>query len=214
MNRKKQIMIIATICVVVITMIIVAVCCVRKGNKKVNSENLVKHEGCDFTRAEWLELLCEKVGVEDYENNDCVQSAVEWGIISEEEKLYGEYCVSGEFVALTTMKSVGEEKVSMYLETSEKITDEIYLQAALDLGIISEEEKYKCFSLEDAQRVLNKYDDVYFSAFWKDNYEHIEFKENALEIFEEEILDINEECSEMVVAEHLLEDISEGQSHF
>lgn len=201
-------------------------CCVRNKKKNVNGETLVKHEACDFTRYEWIKLLCEKVGVTDYQNKtpyfddvaadneyfNYIQAAVEWEVIEDGEKFYGDYCVSGEFVAMTTMKSISKEKMEIYLESDEEVTDKKYLEVAEEVGLVSKEDLDKCYALIEAQMVLEKLDGLIFGTFWKEDYEKIEFAENVTEIFPEEIISINEDCSEIKVSEVLLDELEEGQT--
>lgn len=222
--KKKIVTLIAIILIVVMGAAISVFYCTRNGEKEANSNSLAKHEGCDFTRFEWIKLLCEKVGVTDYECEipyfvdvtkdseyfNYVQAAVEWELLEDEELFYGDYCVDGEFVAMSAMKTISKEKMEIYLDSDEEITDKKILEVALKLDLVSEEKLDKCYSMIEAQMVIEKLENLYFGLFWKEDYEKIEFLENVTEIFEEEIMEINEDASEIVVSKALVEKLHEG----
>lgn len=225
MKRKRILIIITIICLLIAVGIGVGAWFV-KNKKEVISEKNVKHEECDFTRYEWMELLCEKVGITDYESNTSyfedvatdnkyfsyVQAAVEWEVLEDDDQFYGDYCASGEFIAMTSIKTVSKEKIGVYLNYDEEITDEKYLEIALELKLISEEELNKCFSLIEAQMVIERLEGLCFGIFWKEDYEKIKLAENVSEIFKEEVLEINNDGSEIVVSQNTLEELKIGQT--
>lgn len=225
MKRKRILIIITIICLLIAVGIGVGAWFV-KNKKEVISEKNVKHEECDFTRYEWMEILCEKVGITDYESNTSyfedvatdnkyfsyVQAAVEWEVLDDDDQFYGDYCASGEFIAMTSIKTVSKEKIGVYLNYDEEITDEKYLEIALELKLISEEELNKCFSLIDAQMVIERLEGLCFGIFWEEDYEKIKLAENVSEILKEEVLEINNDGSEIVVSQNTLEELKIGQT--
>ncbi len=224
MNKKKIVIIVSVILTIAIGTVLI-VCNIADGKKKTKGENIVVHNECVFTRYEWMKLLCEKVGVTEYENNTpyfddiskendyfkYIQAAVEWDILKDDEKFQGDCCVNGKFIAITTLKSISKEKMRIYLESDENITEEKCVEIALKVGLITTEELDKCFSNAEAKSVIKRFEEMYFTTFWKDNYEKIEFTDNVKEIPLEEIIVKNSAYTEIVVSEQLLKDLKREQ---
>ena len=124
MRKKKIVALIVVALLLVIGAVVAIVCIVKKGKDTELKEG-------DFTRYEWIKLLCEKVGVTDYESEisyfedvtkgneyfNYLQSAVEWEVLEDDKKFNGEYGATGEFIAMTAIKTISKEKMEIYLES-------------------------------------------------------------------------------------------------
>ena len=109
-----------------------------------------RSSSAEITRYEWMELLCSHTGAVEYEvaapyfedvdsGSDYfafIQSAVEWAYIEPASSFNGGNAADGKFVALSAMRSLGEVKLQVYLQTDREVTDEEYLKLALEHGLI------------------------------------------------------------------------------
>lgn len=178
--------------------------------KSSNSSDVVKNpnEG-DISRYEWIEMLSNQFGINTYENQvpyfkdvsedntyyNYIQSSVEWNILEEKEEFNGDDYASGRFIVLTSMKVIGETNIQSYLNTSKKITDDEYIECAISNNLITEEELNQSFSKENAEKLLLNLTSQYFSTFWQDDFENVEYKDNVIELTSKDILQSNEDMS-------------------
>lgn len=178
----------------------------------------------DITRYEWIEMLCEQVGMTEYQNSEpyfkdvekdsryfsYIQSAYEWEIIDEALKFDGDALVSGEFVALTAMKTIGPEKIQIYHDTEDDITEQVYINVAIENGLIEEKQLSQGLSKEQCEQVLEKLGTLYFGAFWKDDYSKIKYQKGVIELFPEDVLQSNADCSEITVKQDIADSLEIG----
>ena len=162
------------------------------------------------TRGEWIYSLTEAFQIVKYEEEtpyfsdvntdssyfDSVQAACEWGMLEAENSFYGEEVATGEFVALTAMKAVGNYKVQIYLGLKEAPSKEDYLELALEKELISQKMLDKGVTKEEAEEIILKAQDLYYSGLWLDDYVDIQYQQNVLELNAEDILSINEDYTE------------------
>lgn len=214
MGRKRIYIFIAVI-VCVVVMIVCAAFLIKRNT--VVDENIV-------TRYEWLEMLGEQFKFSVYTENppyfgdvDCenpyfayVQSAAEWKIIDTASDFKGESYASGQFVVLTAMKTIGENKLWIYLETDNAITDDTYVDLAMEYGLIEEEKLKKGFTREECELVLEKLTNLYFGALWKDDYSSIAYQGDIIEWNPQDILQSDADCSEIRVAEDVVDSVEAG----
>ena len=213
MKNKKNFAIVVAVVVVLLLGVILYF------NTSKNTENVI-------TRYEWLEMLCEQTGMEqgdlkepafeDVEKTDeyysYVQAAVNWELLDGGKKFSGDKNASGEFVALTTMKAFGEKKVQIYLNTDQKISDEQYLQLALELGLLSKKELKKSNGISEdrAWEILEKYQELYYGELWPEDYEETHYRENVMELATGDILWGDENGTELIVTSLICEKLSVG----
>lgn len=213
MKNKKIMAIVAAVIVVLLLGVILFL------NRHKNTENII-------TRYEWLEMLCEQTGMEqgdlkdpafeDVEKTDeyysYVQAAVNWGLLDSGKKFSGDKNASGEFAALTTMKAFGEKKVQIYLNTDQKISDEQYIQLALELGLLSKKELKKSYDVSEdrAREILEKYQELYYGELWPEDYEETHYRENVIELATGDILWGDEDGTELIVTSSICENLSAG----
>lgn len=212
-RKRKYILIVVIICAVV--MIAGAAFLIKRNT--VVDENIV-------TRYEWLEMLGEQFEFSKYTENSpyfgdvdsenpyfaYVQSAAEWKIIDAASDFGGESYASGQFIVLTTMKTIGENKLRIYLENDNAVTDDTYVDLAMEYGLIKEDKLKKGFSREECELVLEKLTSLYFGALWKDDYSSIAYQGNIIELNPQDILQSDADCSEIRVAEDMVDSVEAG----
>lgn len=125
-----------------------------------------EEEGGKVSRQEWIKTLGEHSGAtegsdeEDYfsdvdaesEYYPYVQAAADWDFIdTDEEEFKGEENATGEFIAVTALKSIGEPKIQRYLGTEKALKKKDYVKLALDLKLVDKEQLKRGLS-EDERR--------------------------------------------------------------
>lgn len=149
-----------------------------------------------ITRYEWMDMLCEQTGMVEYENNNSyfsdvdkqsshfkyIQSAVEWDIINSDSKFNGNDYANGEFVALSAMKAIGENKIKLCLNVEDSITDEEYINLAIESELIKRSELKKKVTALRSKEILQKLNELYFGKFFPDNFENVKLKEGVIEL--------------------------------
>lgn len=212
-NKKKYIFISLAICIVVLI-------CGAMFFIKRNSAL----DGNMVTRYEWLEMLGEQLGIKKYAdespyfkdvNSDnpyftYVQSAAEQEIIEVDADFNGENYASGQFIVLTAMKAIGESKLQIYFDVEEAITDDTYIELALEHGLVEEEKLKKGFSKEECEQILEILNNLYFGEFWKDDYAKVTYQDGVVELSSKDVLWSNADCSEMVVADSMINSLEVG----
>ena len=208
-NKKKIITLIISLSVLlIIGAVILGIFLFRTESDKVKSSK----DG-DITRFEWMEMLCKKTGMTDYKNKEpyykdvqdnskyypFIQSAVEWKILETSSEFDGESLASGRFIALTAMKSIGEEKIKIYADNDNKVSDNTYIRLAIDNNLIDEDQLSKGFSKEECQQILKAFDSIYFGVFWKDDYTNVKYKDNVIELPSDVILHSDDKGLEITV---------------
>lgn len=183
-----------------------------------------KEEG--ITRGEWIYNLTQSFQITYYDqeepyfkdvNSDStyftnIQAAYEWGMLEKEKHFHEEEVATGEFVALTAMKAIGLYKVQIYLGLMETPSDEEYLELALQKELVSKERLKKGISQEQAIEIILRARDLYYSELWLDDYISTQYQEDVLELKKEDILSINENYTEMLVATDIIEKISNSRN--
>lgn len=181
---KKKIIIGVSATVIVIAAIaagvITGILTKKKSNNDINvSCKAVVTKNDDITCYEWLKKLCNKTGVEaeDYRN-----AAKEYGYITDSDKFSNDDIASGGFMALTSMRAMGEGKMQIYLETNDEISDDTNIELAINKNLIGEDSLDKGFSDQEAEGILDRFDDLYYGEFWPDNIENVSYKENVSQL--------------------------------
>ncbi len=165
-----------------------------------------------ITRYEWIKLLCDRENIEGYENTpfyadvdetneyyDYIQSAVERDIIPIMETFEGDKVSTGRFVALTAMRSVGPARIKISQAIDGKISDEDYLDIAVKYDLIAKNALNRSMSANDCQQLLDKLDELYYTAFLKDDYEYIEYKDEVVVIPDDDVYDYAPDYSAFIV---------------
>lgn len=195
-NKKILISIIISVCAV---LLLIGIICAIKGNSNTD-KNVV-------TRYEWIEMLGEQFGINEYSNAEpyfkdvdadspyfnYVQSAVEWEIIEDTARFEGEKPADGKFIALTTMRAIGKYKVQIYLDTDKEPDETDYLNIAYEHELISEEQLKKYFTEEECKDVLIKAQEMNDFLLWKDDLVKSVYQENVKEIDTDDIISYSED---------------------
>lgn len=210
MDKKKKIIIAI---VVGFIFLLLGIFFISKDDKQ---DSLVSRYG-------WIEMLGEKNGknegstspyFQDVEISNpyfpYVQAAVEWNIIDAGESFNGEELATGEFIALTAMKSIGKHKIWGYLGTEAFVEDATYIDLAIGKGLIKENELDDNFSEEKCEEFLEKFQNLYFGEFWRDDFCQVEYQDDVIELSENSILDYQEGENKLILSSTLLQEISEG----
>lgn len=185
-GNKKYIFLLIALCV---TALVFSAIFLIKRNAVVD-ENMV-------TRHEWIQMLGERFGVNEYTD----KTASEFN---------GEDYATGQFIALTAMESIGESKFRLCLDTEETITDDAYIEFALEHGLIEEEKLNKGFSEEECEQVLENLKSIYFGELWVDDYSEVTYQDGVIELASKEVLQSNADCSEIIVSNETLGSLEVG----
>lgn len=128
------------------------------------------------------------IEVEDYR-----KAAKENGYITDSDEFSDDDIASGGFMALTSMRAMGEGKMQIYLGTDDEISDNTNIELAIDKELIAEDSLDKGFSDKEADSILDKFDDLYYGEFWPDNIEKVSYKENVSQLEYFDIKDYKED---------------------
>ncbi len=206
-NNKKYIFISFGICVLV--MVLGTIYFIKRNSAP--DENAV-------TRYEWIEMLTEQMGLQECTTETpyftdvvsdnpyfaCIQSAAEQDIIESGTAFDGEDFATGKFIALTAMKTIGESKFRICFGTDEVVTDDTYMEFALEHGLIDKEKLKKDFTREECEQVLETLKNLYFSEFWKDDYSNVVYQDGVIELSPEDVLRGNIDGSEITVTDDMI----------
>lgn len=202
-NKKTYIIITAAVCAVLL--ILGAVYFIaRKSDADENS----------VTRFEWMEMLGEQFGINEYTTQApyfqdvnsanpyfaYVQAAAEWGIVDTKLVFDGEKYATVQFVALTAMRTIGETKLQIYFGTDDPITEDAYIEFASTHGLIAKEQLNARLSREECEHVLEIVRSLNFGELWKDDYSKVVYQSDVVELSTADILQSNDDGSEIVVA--------------
>lgn len=163
------------------------------------------------SRYQWIQMLAEKFGMEEYasaqplvpdvdEENEYysyIQAACEWGIIEEGEKFDGNKPVTGQYVALTSMLAIGQYKIQIYLGTMEELSDNDYLDLAIQENVISKSQMHQRISAEECSAVLERAGELYLSALWKDDMCNIAYQQDVIDLSSATIISMNDDLSQV-----------------
>lgn len=212
-NNKKYIFISFGICVLV--MVLGTIYFIKRNSAP--DENTV-------TRYEWIEMLTEQMGLQECTTETpyftdvvsdnpyfaCIQSAAEQDIIESSTAFDGEDSATGKFIALTAMKTIGESKFRICFGTDEVVTDDTYMEFALEHGLIEKEKLKKDFTREECEQVLETLKNLYFSEFWKDDYSNVVYQDGVIELSPEDVLRGNIDGSEITVTDDMINSCKAG----
>lgn len=129
----------------------------------------------NITCGEWLEMLCE-------------QFDTEYGILELVPDFEEDEYVSGNFIALTAVRTIGDNKLETYLKTDDGITDDACIELAIEYGLIKEKQLKSKFTREECKQVLKKLNSLYFEQFWRDDYSQVAYQEGVVELSAEDVL--------------------------
>ena len=204
MKNKKVLIAIA---VAIITFVVVLLIVVISRYKATNND------GNYISRYDWMAMLCDYEGLTEYSSSDSyfsdidsnnenfayIQAAVEWGLLEKGKKFDGEDDSVGKFMALTSMKAIGEEGLQFYLGEQSELSEKEYLHVAVELGLISKSDYKKKYTLDEAQEFLDKLDEIRYSTLWVDDYENISYKDDVTLLTSDDFISYSPESEQITV---------------
>ena len=162
---KKKIIIGVSAAVIVIMAIAAGIVTGALSKKKSSNDINVSCKAAvtkneDITCYDWLKKLCNKMGIEA---DDYRKAAKEYGYITDSDEFSDDDIASGGFMALTSMRAMGEGKMQIYLGTDDEISDNTNIELAINNNLIAEDSLDRGFSDQEADGILDKFDDLYYA---------------------------------------------------
>lgn len=193
--KKKNLLILFFIVIAVVLLTVVGIISFSYFNSKHDDKIVSSYNSDDITRFEWIEMLAKQFGFTEYENTQPVfsdvdsaceyfkyiQSAAQWKVLEEDELFEGDKIASGYFIALTSMKTIGDYKLQIYLGDTRELSDSDYIDIAIDNQMIAKDDLERGFSKTECRDVIQKILFLANEKFWVDGIEEIEYKEGISE---------------------------------
>lgn len=211
---KKKIIIGVSATVIVIAAIaagvITGVSSKKKSSNDINvSCKAVVTKNDDITCYDWLKKLCNKMGVEA---ENYRKAAKENGYITDSDEFSDDDIASGGFMALTSMRAMGEGKMQIYLGTDDEISDNTNIELAINNNLIAEDSLDRGFSDQEADGILDKFDDLYYGEFWPEDIENVSYKENISQLQFFDIKDYKEDENIIYIDESAAKNLKKGDT--
>ena len=211
---KKKIIIGVSAAVIVIAAIaagvITGVSSKKKSSNDINvSCKAVVTKNDDITCYDWLKKLCNKTGIEA---EDYRKAAKENGYITDSDEFSNDDIASGGFMALTSMRAMGEGKMQIYLGTDDAISDNANIGLAINNNLIAEDSLDRGFSDQEADGILDKFDDLYYGEFWPEDIENVSYKENISQLQFFDIKDYKEDENIIYIDESAAKNLKKGDT--
>lgn len=211
---KKKIIIGVSATVIVIAAIaagvIMGVSSKKKSSNDINvSCKAVVTKNDDITCYDWLKKLCNKMGVEA---ENYRKAAKENGYITDSDEFSNDDIASGGFMALTSMRAMGEGKMQIYLGTDDAISDNTNIELAVNNNLIAEDSLDRGFSDQEADGILDKFDDLYYGEFWPEDIENVSYKENVSQLQFFDIKDYKEDENIIYIDESAAKNLKKGDT--
>lgn len=211
---KKKIIIGILASVIVIAAIAVGIVTGTSSKKKSSNDINVSCKAAvtkneDITCYDWLKKLCNKMGVEA---DDYRKSAKEYGYITDSDEFSNDDIASGGFMALTSMRAMSEGKMQIYLGTDDAISDNTNIELAINNNLIAEDSLDRGFSDQEADGILDKFDDLYYGEFWPEDIENVSYKENVSQLQFFDIKDYKEDENIIYIDESAAKNLKKGDT--
>ena len=211
---KKKIIIGVSAAVIVIMAIAAGIVTGALSKKKSSNDINVSCKAAvtkneDITCYDWLKKLCNKMGVEA---DDYRKAAKEYGYITDSDEFSNDDIASGGFMALTSMRAMGEGKMQIYLGTDDAISDNTNIELAINNNLIAEDSLDRGFSDQEADGILDKFDDLYYGEFWPEDIENVSYKENISQLQFFDIKDYKEDENIIYIDESAAKNLKKGDT--
>ena len=211
---KKKIIIGVSVAVIVIVAIVTGIVTGASSKKKSSNDinvscNAAVTKNEDITYYDWLKKLCNKTGVEA---EDYRKAAKEYGYITDSDEFSNDDIASGGFMALTSMRAMGEGKMQIYLGTDDAISDNTNIELAINNNLITEDSLDRGFSDQEADGILDKFDDLYYGEFWPEDIENVSYKENVSQLQFFDIKDYKEDENIIYIDESAAKNLKKGDT--
>lgn len=211
---KKKIIIGVSAVVIVIVAIAAGIVTGALSKKKSSNDINVSCKAAvtkneDITCYDWLKKLCNKMGVEA---DDYRKAAKEYGYITDSDEFSNDDIASGGFMALTSMRAMSEGKMQIYLGTDDAISDNTNIELAINNNLIAEDSLDRGFSDQEADGILDKFDDLYYGEFWPEDIENVSYKENISQLQFFDIKDYKEDENIIYIDESAAKNLKKGDT--
>lgn len=211
---KKKIIIGVSAAVIVIMAIAAGIVTGALSKKKSSNDINVSCKAAvtkneDITCYDWLKKLCNKMGIEA---DDYRKAAKEYGYITDSDEFSNDDIASGGFMALTSMRAMGEGKMQIYLGTDDAISDNTNIGLAINNNLIAEDWLDRGFSDQEADGILDKFDDLYYGEFWPEDIENVSYKENISQLQFFDIKDYKEDENIIYIDESAAKNLKKGDT--
>lgn len=211
---KKKIIIGVSAAVIVIVAIVTGIVTGASSKKKSSNDINVSCKAAvtkneDITCYDWLKKLCNKTGVEA---EDYRKAAKEYGYITDSDEFSNDDIASGGFMALTSMRAMGEGKMQIYLGTDDAISDNTNIELAINNNLITEDSLDRGFSDQEADGILDKFDDLYYGEFWPEDIENVSYKENVSQLQFFDIKNYKEDENIIYIDESAAKNLKKGDT--
>lgn len=211
---KKKIIIGVSATVIVIAAIAAGIVTGASSKKKSSNDINVSCKAAvtkneDITCYDWLKKLCNKMGVEA---ENYRKAAKENGYITDSDEFSDDDIASGGFMALTSMRAMGEGKMQIYLGTDDEISDNTNIELAINNNLIAEDSLDRGFSDQEADGILDKFDDLYYGEFWPEDIENVSYKENISQLQFFDIKDYKEDENIIYIDESAAKNLKKGDT--
>lgn len=211
---KKKIIIGVSAVVIVIVAIAAGIVTGTSSKKKSSNDINVSCKAAvtkneDITCYDWLKKLCNKMGVEA---ENYRKAAKENGYITDSDEFSDDDIASGGFMALTSMRAMGEGKMQIYLGTDDEISDNTNIELAINNNLIAEDSLDRGFSDQEADGILDKFDDLYYGEFWPEDIENVSYKENISQLQFFDIKDYKEDENIIYIDESAAKNLKKGDT--
>lgn len=211
---KKKIIIGVSVAVIVIVAIVTGIVTGASSKKKSSNDinvscNAAVTKNEDITCYDWLKKLCNKTGVEA---EDYRKAAKEYGYITDSDEFSNDDIASVGFMALTSMRAMGEGKMQIYLGTDDAISDNTNIELAINNNLITEDSLDRGFSDQEADGILDKFDDLYYGEFWPEDIENVSYKENVSQLQFFDIKDYKEDENIIYIDESAAKNLKKGDT--
>ena len=211
---KKKIIIGVSAAVIVIMAIAAGIVTGALSKKKSSNDINVSCKAAvtkneDITCYDWLKKLCNKMGIEA---DDYRKAAKEYGYITDSDEFSNDDIASGGFMALTSMRAMGEGKMQIYLGTDDEISDNTNIGLAINNNLIAEDSFDRGFSDQEADGILDKFDDLYYGEFWPEDIENVSYKENISQLQFFDIKDYKEDENIIYIDESAAKNLKKGDT--
>lgn len=211
---KKKIIIGVSAAVIVIMAIAAGIVTGALSKKKSSNDINVSCKAAvtkneDITCYDWLKKLCNKMGIEA---DDYRKAAKEYGYITDSDEFSNDDIASGGFMALTSMRAMGEGKMQIYLGTDDAISDNTNIGLAINNNLIAEDSLDRGFSDQETDGILDKFDDLYYGEFWPEDIENVSYKENISQLQFFDIKDYKEDENIIYIDESAAKNLKKGDT--
>lgn len=115
-------------------------------------------------------------------------------------------------MALTSMRAMGEGKMQIYLGTDDAISDNTNIELAINNNLITEDSLDRGFSDQEADGILDKFDDLYYGEFWPEDIENVSYKENVSQLQFFDIKDYKEDENIIYIDESAAKNLKKGDT--